>query len=112
MPRSAFHLRTLPTIPSTRPPLPRDASASQAIGTTSFLLENPMTEPTIVPREVYEGLEAAYDHQKGLLVHGEMLHQFLRRNGFEAAARWARDNPISRSRACFHGFKPEDEHGG
>ena len=69
-----------------------------------------MTEPTTVPREAYEGLKAAYDHQKGLLVHSPMLLQFLEKNGFDVTARWVRDNPIPRARAFFHGFKPEDEH--
>jgi len=71
-----------------------------------------MTEPTIVPREAYEGLKAAYDHQKGLLVHSEILLQFLTENGFEATAEWVRRNPIPRARAYFHGFKCEDETGG
>ena len=68
-----------------------------------------MSKPVPIPREVVEGLTAARDSQKGLLLHNPMLVAFLEESGFDVTASWVRGNPNLTARAFFHGFEVNEE---
>jgi hypothetical protein len=64
-------------------------------------------QPVLVPREVFEGIEAVRVSGATNMLARDVVARLAEELGFMESARWIRQNPGLYARAIFHGLRIE-----